>query len=160
MYQKIFSKKFHKNERGQKVKRGKIVINKIYHFTAFLVMALSRSASVAVFSEDNNGVFTIDDYTQSIKDAHEDDVVDSFCQSVVFLAELEGPFNDNFDQLPNLPEIFQFPCTKFMTDCIEKDLIHQIHLEPIKEKLEREKNNYTAFIYFLFAIFARKAYVP
>ena len=96
MYQKIFSKKFHKNERGQKLKRGKIVINKIYHFTAFLVMALSRSTSVAVFSEDNNGVFTIDDYTQSIKDAHKDDVVDSFCQSVVFLAELEGPFNEMY----------------------------------------------------------------
>lgn len=123
-------------------------------------MALTRSESVAVFSEDNNEVLTIDDYTQSIKDAHEDDVVDSFCRSFIFLAELDGPFNDNFDVLPRLPEIFQFPCAQFITKCIEKDFILRIHLDPIKEKLETEKNNYTAFIYFLFAIFARKAYVP
>ena len=123
-------------------------------------MALFRSESMANHHEHYTQVFTVDDYVESIKDAHADEIVDSFCHAFVFLAELEGPYNDDYDTLPGLPEIYQFSCSQFITQCIERDLIHRVHLDLIKERLEREKNNYTAFIYFLFAIFARKAFVP
>ena len=123
-------------------------------------MALFRSESTANHHEHCTQVFSVDSFVKSVEDAYADEIVTSFCQAFVFLANSDGPYNDDYDKLPSLPEIYQFSCSQFITKCIERDLIHRVHLDPIKERLEREKNNYTAFIYFLFAIFARKAFVP
>jgi hypothetical protein len=102
---------------------------------------------------------TIEALIFSMKDAYEEEIVPNFCHAFVYLANLEGPYNDDYDMLPNLPELYQFSCSQFITQCVERDLIHQVHLNPIKERLEMERKNYTAFIYFLFAIFARKTYL-